>query len=69
MKGSMTKKWYRSKTVWFNVLTAGAALGTAVVSQNIVTNPVALKVVLLGVAIVNITLRFVTYKGIDTGST
>ena len=60
----MTKKWYKSKTVWVNILTAVAAFGAAIVGDGVVTNPQVLKYLLLGMALVNVVLRFITTTGV-----
>ena len=62
----MTKKWYKSKQVWFNVLTAVVAAATilfgyqpnTVITENVtsvLTNP-------LFIAGVNFLLRLITTK-------
>ena len=59
----MTKNWYQSKTVWFNVLgfvvAIAAAFGfTGEISAELGT------FVLPAVTVINLILRFVTSKGI-----
>ena len=59
-----TKKWYKSKTVWFNILNAIAAFGAMIVGDGIINDPVTLKYILLVVAAINVALRLVTDTGV-----
>lgn len=57
-----TKAWYESKTVWVNILIGLAAVGSFVAGDDF---PVQLsghtiEAILLGVAIINTGLRFIT---------
>lgn len=62
----MTKKWWKSRVLWFNVI---VAIGTAaeaslhVIADNFTPNTYFALV--LGVAAVNVVLRFATNIGIE----
>lgn len=62
------KKWYLSKTVWFNVATIGVAILTGLSSVLPILSPIVSEVVmayiLFGVGTVNVILRAVTSKAI-----
>jgi hypothetical protein len=64
-----TKRWYRSKTVWFNILTIGGAvldglLGLLPTVQPLV-DPTVYPWVMLSVGAVNVVLRAITTGPID----
>ena len=55
------KKWYQSKTIWFNVGSMAVAGLTAIAGSDwIVENPVAAAVVTCAISIINVYLRKVT---------
>ena len=56
-----TKQWYKSKTLWVNVLAIGGALLTALSGELATAGTLGL------VAVVNIMLRLVTKSGIERG--
>jgi hypothetical protein len=58
---TQTKAWYRSKTLWANVLTALAMVALAPEVQGLL-GPDALKYVAAGQAVINIALRFLTHE-------
>lgn len=63
-----TKPWYKSKTVWFNVLTAAGAAAGGVVGllptlQPLLT-PASYAVTVFVIGVVNVGLRAVTKHGI-----
>ena len=65
----MSKPWYKSKTVWFNILTIGGAfmdglLGLMPTVQPLVA-PEVWPLVMLIVGLVNMFLRVVTTGPID----
>lgn len=71
------KPWYKSKTVWFNILTiSGAVLGGAggfLPALGPVVSPVVYQWVLFGVGFTNVVLRAITtgpikwQSDVDTG--
>ena len=55
------KKWWKSKTVIVNILTAIVAVLTTLVDQQIIAeNPQAVALTIAAISGVNIALRFVT---------
>ena len=55
------KKWWKSKTVIVNILTATVAVLTTLVDQQIIAdNPQAVALTIAAISGVNIALRFVT---------
>lgn len=59
------KKWYQSKTIWFNVLTFVVSSLTALVNGDWVQeNPETAAIVSGVIALINIVLRKITDKGI-----
>lgn len=62
------KKWYKSKTVWFNIATIGIAILTGLSSVLPILSPIiseiAMAYILFGVGSVNVVLRAVTSKAI-----
>ena len=57
------KKWYLSKTEWFNVVTLAAGLVATVQGNEwVMANPRVSAAVLSAAAVVNILLRLVTNK-------
>lgn len=67
----MNKPWYKSKTVWFNILTiAGAVAGGAggfLPALGPVVSPAVYQWVLFGVGFVNVALRAITTGPIEWG--
>ena len=65
----MTKKWYQSKTVWFNAAVGATAFTAALPGMLAILTPVltveVLKYTLFGVALVNYVLRRITKEGIE----
>lgn len=62
----LMKKWYQSKTIWFNVGTMAVSGLTALAgSSYIAENPVAAAIVTCAIAIVNVYLRKITEQGIE----
>jgi len=57
----MEKKWYKSKTLWFNIIALVAVLLNDILKANIVTDPV---VVALLVTVANMLLRFQTFASL-----
>lgn len=58
---SAVKKWYQSKTIWFNVLTFVVSSLTALVNGEwIQENPESAAIVSGAIAIINIVLRKIT---------
>jgi len=57
----MEKKWYKSKTLWFNVIALLAVLLDDILKANIVTDP---EVVALLVTVANVLLRFQTFASL-----
>lgn len=51
------KKWYQSKTLWFNVLTFVVGLATALLDQKLFTNPVVVSIFTLVISVGNLALR------------
>ena len=59
------KKWYQSKTIWFNVLTFVVSSLTALVNGDwIQENPETAAIVSGAIALINIVLRKITDKEI-----
>ena len=62
------KKWYQSKTMWFNIIGAGVffteGLSAVLSGMGPLLGP-ALPWVVFGVAVTNLALRTVTSQGID----
>lgn len=60
----MKKKWYKSKTVWFNILTIGGAvaggLGGILPALGPVLSVETYQLLLFAIGAVNVTLRAVT---------
>lgn len=59
------KKWFASKTIWFNIATAAFGV-LALVGNSGLFGPTVVKLILLVVAVGNFVLRFVTNKGIGS---
>ena len=57
------KKWYWSKTVWFNVLAFVVAVAAAFGFDGSLSDDIAVYV-MPAVAVINLILRFVTNKAI-----
>ena len=58
----MKKKWWQSKTVIVNTLTATAAVLATLIDQQIIAeNPQAVAWAIAGLSGVNVALRFVTF--------
>ena len=58
---SAVKKWYQSKTIWFNVLTFVVSSLTALVNGDwIQENPETAAIVSGAIALINIVLRKIT---------
>jgi hypothetical protein len=51
------KKWYQSKTLWLNIITAGIAVVTLAAGTPGILPEVAVKYALFGVAAANIVIR------------
>lgn len=63
---SAVKKWYQSKTIWFNVLTFVVSSLTALVNGDwIQENPETAAIVSGVIALINIVLRKITDKGLN----
>ena len=61
------KKWYQSKTVWFNVITTVLALATELSNATGLSTESMLKIYAAVISVGNIILRvFFTEKPIDT---
>ena len=60
----MTKKWWQSKTIWFNVLSAIAFVVGGILTQSIFSDPLATKIFAVVLILVNLGLRFVTDTGV-----
>ena len=58
------KKWYKSKTVWVNSLTAALGFITYVLGTNLLPVEVTAVVAGLVVPVVNVVLRFLTKEEI-----
>jgi hypothetical protein len=65
----MVKKWYKSKTVWFNVAVGATAFTAALPGMLAILAPVltveVLKYTLFGVAVANYFLRRITSTGVE----
>ena len=64
-----TKGWYRSKTVWFNILTIGGAFADGLIGLMPMIEPqIAVEVypfIMLAIGLVNLVLRTITTGPID----
>lgn len=64
----MNKPWYKSKTVWFNILTIGGAVAGGVGGLLPALGPVlsveAYQVTLFTVGFLNVCLRAITTQGL-----
>lgn len=59
------KRWYLSRTIWANVITALVAILGAIGGQSFITNhPEWASGLLLATSILNVILRFVTTEGV-----
>ncbi len=69
MASSQTKAWYRSKMVWFNILTIGGAMVDGLLGLMPMVEPLVAPgvypLVMLAVGVVNMVLRAVTNGPID----
>ena len=67
------KPWWKSKTIWFNVLTIGGAVATGLVgllpTVQPLMSPAVYSVILMVVSTVNIILRAVTKHGLTKSDT
>lgn len=60
----MTKKWYRSKTLWTNTIGFVAIISSAIFArEDIAQQIIALEATVL--TIINIILRFITKEGLS----
>jgi hypothetical protein len=59
------KKWYRSKTLWVNLLTFVGSLATVVSPLQGLIEPTHYLIALSVIAAANVGLRMVTTEGID----
>jgi len=60
------KKWYQSKTLWFNILTFIVALLTAILDEKLFTDPVAISIFTFFLTVGNLALRiFFTAEPIE----
>ncbi len=68
MENTECKKWYLSKTLWFNIATTivaiTAGLGGVLPILAPVVSEVSMAWILFGVGVVNVVLRTVTDKGL-----
>lgn len=63
---SQPKKWYLSKTIWVNGLSAAVAVLTALQGQAIIQDyPRASAAVVAGLGVLNIGLRIITYLPLE----
>ena len=60
----MVKKWWKSKTIWFNILSAIAFIVGGILTQGIFSDPIATKIFAVVLILVNLGLRFVTDTGV-----
>lgn len=64
-----TKPWYKSKTIWFNILTIGGAVAAGVVgvvpTLQPLLSPEAYSITLFVVGMVNVVLRAITTEGLS----
>lgn len=58
----MSKRWYKSKTVWVNALTLVASVAVAMQGDTEITNPQVVSALGAVLAGVNLVLRFVTQQ-------
>ena len=58
------KKWYKSKTVWFNIVSGGIAIATALQNSALASDPKVQAGVALFITLGNVALRFVTEEAI-----
>ena len=58
------KAWWKSKTIWFNVLSAIAFVVGGLIAQDIFSDPLATKIFAVVLILVNLGLRFVTDTGV-----
>lgn len=63
------KPWYKSKTIWVNVLTVLAGMGSVVQLWTPILDPVIIGVGMSVVGLANIVLRTITTEGIRVPST
>ena len=59
------KKWYKSKTMWVNILTVVAGAGSVVQIWQPFLGPVGMGIALSVVGTANIVLRAVTSQGVE----
>ncbi len=66
---NQAKKWYKSKTVWFNVAVGATAFFSALPGMLAILTPVLtigmMKYILFSVAVINYFLRRVTTTGVE----
>jgi len=60
----MNKKWYASKTFWFNILALAVLIANSFGFANFNLSPDFQQLAIGAVAAINIGLRFITNKGI-----
>ena len=67
-----SKKWYQSKTVWFNILTVGGAVLSGVAGLlptiEVYLTPKVYTFILFGIGTVNVLLRAITTGPINWSS-
>lgn len=65
----MSKRWYRSKTEWFNILVIGGAMVDGLIGLMPMVQPVVspevYPFVMLAIGLVNVVLRAITTGPID----
>ncbi len=62
------KKWYESRTLWFNLASLLVLVASILTDATLVSDPAVLKYAAIAVAIGNVILRFFTSMPIDNTS-
>jgi hypothetical protein len=60
-----SKKWFESRTIWFNLATLLVLIASVLADPALVNDPMVLKWAAVAVAIGNVALRFVTSVAIE----
>ena len=62
-----TKPWWKSKTIWVQLLPMAVAVLALLADSELITNPQAVAGLLLAIGVINIVLRSITGQPLTRG--